>query len=192
MKVEKNDQTAKWYLFGRNHLHKICALLGMFFISICLQPDFALAGREKIVLDFGDNYYRAGHGKTATLLLKHELRRQYPWLKIRNLELRKVVLIAKSKRGHGTARLLVGNNASYPERINGFPDQFHDNRGYSFDRVPFHNPSRASDGRWQIELQGNLVVRKVFLVLDDHDYRFNNRMYSWDWHSHRGKRMHRW
>lgn len=192
MKVERNDQRAKYYLFGKNRLHKICALFGMLFISICLQPNFALAEREKIVLDFDDNHYRAGNGKKATLLLKHELRRQYPWLKVKNFELRKVVLVAKSKRGHGTAQLLVGNNASYPERINGFPDQFRDNRGYSFDRVPFRNPSRASDGRWQIVLQGNLVVRKVILVLDDHDYRFTNRMYSWDWHSHRGKRMHRW
>jgi hypothetical protein len=192
MKVERNDQTAKWYLLEKSSFLKMCALFGILVISICLLPNFALAEREKIVLDFDDNYYHAGKGKTATLLLKHELRRQYPRLKVKNFKLRKVVLVAKSKRGHGTAQLLVGNNASHPERINGFPAQYHDNRGYSFDRVPFHNPSRASDGRWQIVLQGNLVVRKVILVLDDHGYRSTNRMYSWDWHSQGGKRMHRW
>jgi hypothetical protein len=192
MKVKKNDQTAKWYLLEKSSFFKKCVFFGILVISTCLLPNFALAEREKIVLDFDDSYYHAGKGKTATLLLKHELRRQYPRLKVKNFKLRKVVLVAKSKWGHGTAQLLVGNNASHPERINGFPAQYHDNRGYSFDRVPFHNPSRASDGRWQIALQGNLVVRKVILVLDDHDYRFTNRMYSWDWHSQRGKRMHRW
>jgi len=192
MKVERNDQTAKWYLLEKSYLLNLVALFGILVISICLLPNFAFAGRERIALDFDDRHYQARNDKTATLFLKRELRRQYPWLKVKNFELRKVVLVAKSKRGHGRAQFLVGNNASHPERINGLPDQYHDNRGYSFDRVQFRNPSKASEGRWQIDLQGNLVVRRVILVLDDHKHRPANQMYSWQWHSHRGQRMHRW
>lgn len=159
----------------------IWLLLGIVLLAATSLSSVAHAGRERIVLDFDDSYYHATKGETATLFLKRELRQQYPGLRFRESDLRKVVLIAKSKKGRGKAHLRVGQNRSRSVRVDGRPNQFHDNRRHSFDRIKLHNPSHNSSGPWQIKLNGNFVVRKVVLILDNYDYPDHRGWYSWNY-----------
>lgn len=99
------------------------------------------------------------------LKLKQRLKQQYPGIAPRNMELIAVKLVAKSKRGRGQATLLVGQDASYPETIGGTPYDFHDDSRYTFDRIRMQNPAYDSQGKWQIELQGNIKVKKVVLIV---------------------------
>lgn len=192
MKVEKSYRKTGSDVLKTRSLTKVWLFYGILFISFCFIPHLVFAASEKFVLDFNNSYYHGRNRETTTLFLKRTLKQQYPWLRVKNLSLRKAVLIAKSRGGRGRAQLLVGNNASRPERVGGIPSQYHDNRAYSFDRVAFRNPSVDSDGRWQIDLQGNLVVSRVVLIMDDNRRYYNNRRYSMDRHKHRGRHIYRW
>jgi hypothetical protein len=111
-------------------------------------------------LDYGGQHLQGQN----TLTLKNEMRNQYPGVRLQRFKLKKVVLVAKSKHGGGSAKLLVGGNSSYEKNVPGHPSEFFSN--YDFTRVPFRNPSYASQGRWQIKLRGNIKVKKVIVKLE--------------------------
>ncbi len=115
---------------------------------------------QRIQLHLGQHY----RGQNV-IKLKQELRYQQPGMDIRNLELVAVRVVAKSKKGRGQATLLVGQSASYPETIGGNPLEFHVNAGYTFDKMRINNPGYDSLGKWQIELRGNIKVKKVVLIV---------------------------
>jgi hypothetical protein len=140
------------------------------FLLICLFPLNAMASRERYVLYFNDSNIRGHKGEAATLFLKKCLKQQYPYANIANMDLRKVVLLAKSKKGKGTVSLRVGNRVSSMYQVDGNPRSFKNKRRESFDKVKFHNPSNNSRGPWQVSLDGNFIVRKVVLEVEDHSW----------------------
>lgn len=134
-------------------------------------PMIAMASGERYVLDFNDSHIRGYKGEAATIYLKKSLKAQYPWLRISDLELQKVVLVAKSKRGHGGAELRVGKWTTGRYEVSGEPWLFQDERNYTYDKIRFRNPSRNSNGPWQIHLRGNFKVRKVVVVVNQNRHR---------------------
>jgi hypothetical protein len=144
-------------------------------LMIFLVPIDVMASRERFVLDFADSQIRGNRGEAATIFLRRSLRNQYPWADLSTMDLRRVVLVAKSRRGRGGASLRVGNNATGLYQVAGAPRDFSDDHRYTFDRVRFRNPSTDSRGPWQIDLRGNFIVRKVVLELEDHTWNRHNK-----------------
>ncbi len=124
----------------------------------------ASAERVRLVLDYNDLHVK---GRTDNKLhLKKKLKSQYPGIRLRKASLIKVKLVAKSKRGHGTAALHVGDQKTYREQIYGNRYDFNDPSPYTFDKIRFSNPSYDSQGKWQIDLRGNIKIRKVIVVVN--------------------------
>lgn len=160
----------------RDSQKKACIRFIIVFITLLIIPSIASAARERYVLDFGDTFIRSYHKEPATIFLKRTLKEQYPGVNIRDMDLRKVVVVAKTKMGLGGAELRVGRNRTHNQQVYGNPRDFNDHRRYTFDRVRFRNPSKSSRGPWQIDLRGNFIVRKIVLVVDEHrDYRPHRR-----------------
>lgn len=101
----------------------------------------------------------------STLKLKKLIKQQNPMINLQMAKIKKVVLVAKSKRGMGEASLIVGQDSSYPEYINGSPRQFHSESPRSYSTVVLQNTSYDSAGKWQIELQGNIKVKEVIITI---------------------------
>jgi len=150
-----------------SQLKVLCVAL----LILLTLPMSAMASRERYVIDFDDSHIRGYRGEKATIFLKKSLKAQYPWVRLADLELEKVVLVAKSKKGRGGAGLRVGRWTTDMYGVDGSPRQFHDNGRSTFDRVKFWNPSKNSNGPWQLEVKGNLIVRKVVLMVRDHGRR---------------------
>ena len=141
-------------------------------------PAVVMASQERFVLDFNDSHIRGHQGKSATIFLKKSLKEQYPWVKVKDVELKKVILVAKSKRGRGGAGLRVGKRTTDMYEVGGRPRFFHDSDRNSFDRVKIWNPSHNSRGPWQLGLHGNFIVRKIVLFVDNH--RKRDEYSRWD------------
>lgn len=153
---------------------KVCIVL----LSLLLMPAVSFAAKQRYVLEFGDTYIRSYNREPATIFLKRTLKEQYPEANIRNMDLRKVVLVAKTKKGRGGAELRVGQKRTDNYRVYGTPWEFHDQHRFTFDRVRFHNPSYNSRGPWQIDLWGRFVVRKIVLVVEEQgDFRPHRKKY---------------
>jgi hypothetical protein len=127
--------------------------------------DRGFGERKRVVLEMYDQKFRGNN----IIALKREIKDQYPRMKLRKFSLKAVNLVAKTRRGHGTATLLVGQQASRSKTVAGSRHEFHSNRPYTYDRVRLRNPSNSSQGRWQIELQGAFKVKKVVVVLERKD-----------------------
>ena len=147
-------------------------LAAVFFLTI-LGPGMAgkaWAAKDRFVLEYNDSQIRSHRGEPASLFLKKALRDQYPWVDVEDLELRRVVLIAKSRQGRGEAQLRVGHRMTDMYQVDGGSGRFRDRRD-SFDRIHFSNPSYDSNGPWQIDMLGNFVVNKVVLEVDNRQHR---------------------
>ena len=172
--MEKKLVLTKQNLAGDNKDRKIVSqlqiLCGALLILLTL-PISAMASQERYVIDFNDSHIRGHRGEKATIYLKKSLKAQYPWVRLSDLELEKVVLVAKSKKGRGGAELRVGKWSTDMYGVDGEPRQFHERGRYTFDKVRFWNPSKNSNGQWQLGLKGNLIVRKVVLIVRDHHRR---------------------
>lgn len=139
-------------------------------LLIFLLPITALATTERYVLQFYDNHILSYQNQPATLFLKKSLKQQYPNVDIAHMELKKVVLVAKTNQGRGGAQLRVGDWLTKRHIVNGQPRFFQDHRPFSFDRIAFNNPSRFSNGPWQVDLNGNFIVRKVVVEVENHSW----------------------
>ncbi|BHH85396.1 hypothetical protein [Desulforhopalus sp. 52FAK] len=172
--MEKNLVLTKQNVVGETKDGKIVSqikvLCGALLILLIL-PISVMASQERYVIDFNDSHIRGHRGEKATIYLKKSLKAQYPWVRISDLELEKVVLVAKSKMGRGGAGLRVGRWTTDMYGVDGSPRHFHEKGRYTFDRVKFWNPSKNSNGPWQLEIKGNLIVRKVVLMVRDHGRR---------------------
>ena len=133
----------------------------IFLTALFLLPISALAELERYVLDFGDLHIGGRRGQPTTLMLKRALKQQYPWINTRNLTLRNVILVAKSRVGKGHAQLRVGSRLSDFYRVAGHPKSFKKNHRKTYDRVRMYSPTYNSRGPWQINLSGNFKVRKM-------------------------------
>lgn len=134
-------------------------------------PLTCAAQRHRLVIPF-DNYRIQGDwGEPATLFLKRELRQRYPKIVVRDLDLRKVVLVARSRHGRGVARLRVGEHVTSPRRVARGGHRHNTSWKSDLYRVRFRNPSLDSRGAWQILLDGRFVINKVVMVVEDRSYR---------------------
>lgn len=179
---EKNNTKSK------RHFSK-ALLLGLFLLL--LFPLQAMAGKDRLVLDFADSHIRSSQGYASTLYLKKALLEQYPGINISDYRLRKVVVVAKTKVGKGVVQLRVGPEVTDHYRVAGSPGGFHSNHPRSFDRVGIHNPFDDSWGPWQLLLNGNFKVRKVVLVVEERHPRKHGRHYGWVPNQHFSFKM-RW
>lgn len=141
------------------------------FLIVLAIPLAAQAARERYVLEFDDAHIRGHRGEPATIFLKKAFHEQYPWVDVSDLDLHRVVLVAKSKNGWGVAQLRVGEWVTDSYEVGGRPVDFRDGRRITFDRIQFDNPSCRGRGPWQIDLQGNFIVRKVVLEVENHRWR---------------------
>jgi hypothetical protein len=82
----------------------------------------------------------------------------------RNKSLEEVKLLARSSLGFGKARLQVGSNFGYPQRIG---------RGQGrlpFDRVFLPNPKQNDYGPWMLWFKGRIKLKKIVLFFSErHD-----------------------
>lgn len=179
MRVIKKAMAKNNMSGSRNNMKSLVAksLLFAILMLFCI-PAWAMASQERFVLDFNDSHIRSHKGEAATIFLKKSLKEQYPWVQISDLKLKKVVLVAKSKKGRGRAGLRVGKWATDMYEVDGSPRSFHNGDRYTFARVKFWNPSHGSRGPWQIGLRGNFIVRKVVLIVDNH--RKRDHYSRWD------------
>ena len=106
-------------------------------------------------------------------------------MNIRDLHLRKVVLVGKTKGGRGHAQLRVGSHTTDMYRVQGHPRDFHYDDRSTFDKVRFYNPSYGSRGPWQLFLRGKFKVRKVVLIVEkERRYRDDRGYHDWPYSSY--------
>lgn len=99
------------------------------------------------------------------LKLKRLIKQFNPALQLQNAQIVSVNLIAKSKHGRGQASLVVGQNVSYPVTVPGRPRAFHSVAPRSFTPLYLVNNMGSSQGKWQIELQGNIKVQQIHVEI---------------------------
>jgi hypothetical protein len=133
-----------------------------------LLPAVASAERLRLQINMGDKVFQTGRNQTAVLPLKRLLRQQHPGINFKKMELKRVILVAKSKGGNGLANLRVGNKVSRERSVNGQPQDFNRRSAATFDKVRFFNPAGRSSDKWQLQLKGKVKVRKVIVVAEDH------------------------
>lgn len=101
----------------------------------------------------------------STLKLKQLIKSQRPNMDLSQMELKKVTLMAKSRMGRGQATLVTGQSASYPANVYGNSRGFHSSAPRTFSQVVLQNTNGMSQGRWQVELKGNIKVQEVVVTL---------------------------
>lgn len=150
-------------------------------LLIFILPCLAAASQERYVIDFGDRHISRHKGGHETIFLKKSLKEQYPWIDLKNSDLRKVVLVAKSKNGRGAVQFRLGDWLTGMHPIKGSSHSFQKGRRTPFDRIAFHHPYGKSRGPWQLHLKGNLVIRKVIVEIENHKWRRHDRKWSYNW-----------
>ena len=101
-----------------------------------------------------------------TLKIKKLIKSVKPNIDLSKFKLKKVKLIAKSKRGRGTATLVTGQTVDSVAQIGGSPGIFNSNAGYTFDQIILNAKTAQSQGvKWQVDLQGKIKVKKVVAIL---------------------------
>ncbi|MDD0852620.1 hypothetical protein HBN50_05905 [Halobacteriovorax sp. GB3] len=120
------------------------------------------AAVQRIQLPLQDEHLRG----ESTIKLKQLLKAQ-TGKTAKGLELLRVAIVAKSKKGHGKVHLTVGQDDSLKEIIDGRPYDFDDSHRSTFSRIVLRNPALSSQGVWQLKLKGNIKVRKVVLIVDE-------------------------
>jgi hypothetical protein len=99
------------------------------------------------------------------LKIKQLLKQQIGMMNLQNVQIKKVTLIAKSKKGRGQATLVVAQSAEYPETIGGSPRGFEAYSPRSYDQVTMVNTSGSSQGKVQVELRGNIKIKAIIVTI---------------------------
>jgi hypothetical protein len=118
-----------------------------------------VGGMSSYEIDFGGRQTR---GKRI-LSMKSLLEQQNPRAYTKNMEVSKVVLSGKSRKGKGTARL-SGTPPSHEKTLDGDPEAFRDDTEGTYDRAMLNNPIHGNDG-WNINLQGNIKLLRATVYL---------------------------
>ncbi len=159
------------------HIHFLVIALLLTIASPSLATN-----RERITMDFEDSHIYSRFNDPTPVFLKKELRKRFPGVDLSHLDLRKAIVVAKSRRGHGTVKLKVGKNISSKAQIGGSPQAFHSTAKHTFDRLKIDSPSYSSNGPWQLLFNGNIVLRKIVLIVDNNGSspkREHNNYYGW-------------
>lgn len=143
-------------------------LIGL-IVSLFTASSFAFT--NELTLDFQDAHIK---GKNV-IFLKKALKDQYPHINLHNQHLKSIVVVGKSKHGHGEVSMRLKDWVSAPETIAGNRYDFRRDTQHTFDYITLDNTQHYSHGRWQLLLKGNFKIRKVILVMED------NRLATKNW-----------
>lgn len=129
-----------------------------------MMSAMATQAAERFPIRFGGEQMQGSN----TIMLRQELRREHG-IRAADYELKKVILVAKTQAGRGTALLSVGGRNTYDQTVAGTPRDFRSDDPRTFEEIEFFNPRRdgSSEGEWQIHLQGNFKIKRVVLVLEE-------------------------
>ncbi len=115
---------------------------------------------KRVRIEMGDRLMT----QDSVIALKRELQRLGH--DVRRADLKRVVLVAKSRAGHAQAKLVVGPNGGSAAQSIGQAQAglgFQSNRPRSYNRIPFRHQGN-SDGRWQIQMRGQIKVKAVIVT----------------------------
>ena len=114
----------------------------------------------RVRIPYNDQLFKGSN----TLTLKRELNAM--GYDLRDAKLMRVVVVAKSRRGQGQAKLVVGQKFAETQTIgqaqNGLG--FQSTRPKSYNRLRFR-PNVRARGKWQVQLQGRIKVKAVIVDL---------------------------
>ncbi len=142
-------------------------LLLMLGLSLATALSSNAAQNERYDINYRHQFYDG----QSVLNLKQDLKDQFN-IKPNRLELKRVVLFAKSKHGQGQASLKVGDYESDTQTVGGRLNEFNSKDPDTYERIVMRLPNKEDDnGVWQIKLRGNIRVMMVRVVVDtdDHD-----------------------
>ncbi len=115
---------------------------------------------KRIVLEFNNEQFK----QESVIHLKQEVKKLHPNLDFSQWDLKRVVLLSKSKKGNAEAFLKIGQYESAVESIPGNQFDFDSNGDYH--PVVFQSFSENDNGVWQIHMKGNIKVKRVNLVAE--------------------------
>ncbi|GIL16981.1 MAG: hypothetical protein BroJett040_07320 [Oligoflexia bacterium] len=110
------------------------------------------------------NYWGRETQGSTTLFLRQDLTRQRPYFNQQNFEIERILLIAKSEFGRGEAQANIGGQLSQWRLIGGRPGDFYSRNPRTYYHIDFYNPGRMTQGAWQINLNGHIMVDRVVLI----------------------------
>lgn len=132
-------------------------------IIVSLMATSAIAG-EFFLLEMGDAVLKGNQGDT--IRIKRELRNQHPGENFRKAKLMSVMMVAKSRRGRGSAQLVVGQSTTTSQAVSGGAQIWAGSDQDSFDRVLFKGPANQNGGRWQMTFTGRHKVHQLMVEVD--------------------------
>lgn len=141
-------------------------LLATAVIMLCALSQVASAQRggqdnRRLVVDYYDQEFR---GRGNLLYLKKAIKRNYPRIDFSRFKLKRVRLVAKSARGRGQAALLAGGSWTSYKTVDGYPRDYQYNDPSTYSRLDFF-PNSQQNGPWQVELNGQIKVKRVVVIL---------------------------
>jgi hypothetical protein len=138
-------------------------VMGITLLATVLLAPSALALTQKLDIDTRGMHLK-GH---ETLKLKRMLRGQLSPQMRDGYKLQSVKMMAKSKKGHGDVTLSVGDRETYPQVIQGSPQEFRsDHQGFHAVRLLAPRARGPQEGqRWQLHVHGNVKVKSISTVI---------------------------
>lgn len=116
------------------------------------------SGLKRVRIPMGGDLFT----QDSAIFLKRELKDL--GYNLKNKKLRKVVLVAKSKRGHGQAELQIGQKMKPMKNIDsaqgGFG--FQSDRPRSYNRIKWRAQGQTK-GAWRIHMRGRIKVKAVIV-----------------------------
>ncbi len=164
-----------WNNRSRNRLYRPMFL--SLVLAMLLIPATAFSA-TRLVIDFDQMHVR---GRNMILPLKRHIREHFPEIDLHDYKLVKVKLVAKSRKGHGQSRLIVGSWDSSAQRIGGKPRKFHRNNRRTYKKMTFENNAGTSRGRWQLRLDGNIKINRVVVKLRKKRRHFRRGHHHHNW-----------
>lgn len=138
----------------------IFAICSIFSVS-------ALAHTNSLTLDYG-NFPTTG---SYNLNVSADLRRVYQAHQIGD-RVTSVSIKAKSRYGHGTVTLWIGNTPGSAYTVPGNSADFENPREWTFHNINLPSPDRHNRGDVWLTLNGNIVLNEVTVYFNDrrHDH----------------------
>ncbi|MEM7645471.1 MAG: hypothetical protein AAF203_01065 [Pseudomonadota bacterium] len=137
--------------------------IAIFLITVLMSAT-GFAG-DFYVLEMDNIQMKAGQGDD-TIRIKRLMRQQHSGVDVRSSDLLSVMMVAKTRRGRGSAQLVVGQGSSAAENFGGTPADFQSHGETTFDRHLFVNKGDSA-GKWQMKLKGNFIVSQIVVEIGD-------------------------
>ncbi len=140
-------------------------------VSLICFPALSKARQaEQLHLHFFDMNVQGSRSEPTSINLEKEINIRYPDLHISSLDLRKIIVVAKSSKGRGAIQLRTGKEITGKYSISGNPNTFRDPSEYTFDQININNNSNHSNGPWELHFSGNIILRKIILFVEEDIY----------------------